>query len=66
MRKMRRRPVCRLRRRSRLRHRRSQQWQDGEPKSVWYGGVKMSKRDQFGITTFRCDRCGYLESYALG
>jgi hypothetical protein len=40
-------------------------WQDGEPRSVWYGGVKMSKRDQFGITTFRCDRCGYLESYAL-
>jgi predicted nucleic-acid-binding Zn-ribbon protein len=41
-------------------------WQDGEPKRVWYGGVRMSKDDQFGITTFRCDRCGYLESYALG
>lgn len=40
-------------------------WQGGEPRSVWYGGVKMSKDDQIKVTTYRCDRCGYLESYAL-
>ena len=40
-------------------------WQDGEPKRAWYGGVKASKSDQIQVSTFRCDRCGYLESYAL-
>ncbi len=40
-------------------------WQSGEPrKSIWVG-VKQSKKDQLEITTLRCDRCGYLEQYAL-
>ena len=39
-------------------------WQGGEPrKSIWTG-VKQDKREQHEIVTWRCSRCGYLESYA--
>ena len=39
-------------------------WQAGKPeKSIW-SGVKQRKADQLDIATWRCDRCGYLESYA--
>lgn len=39
-------------------------WQAGEPrKSIWTG-IKRSKADQLKISTRRCERCGYLESYA--
>ena len=39
-------------------------WVAGEPvKSIWTG-LKLSGRDQLDITTYRCRRCGYLESYA--
>ncbi len=39
-------------------------WQDGQPKSYWMGGIKQASEAQFEITTYRCDRCCYLESYA--
>ena len=39
-------------------------YQAGAPrKSIWTG-LKQSKDDQVPITTFRCNRCGYLESSA--
>ena len=39
-------------------------WQGGEPrKSVWTG-LKLAKDEQAEVSTFRCGRCGYLESYA--
>jgi len=39
-------------------------YQSGEPrKSIWTG-LKQDKEAQFRITTFRCNRCGYLENYA--
>ena len=41
-------------------------WQSGEPRKSFWGGVKKSKKDQTKVSTFRCDRCGYLESYAKG
>ena len=41
-------------------------WQRGEPRKSFWSGVKLSREQQFEVTTFRCDRCGYLESYALG
>lgn len=41
-------------------------WQSGKPvKSIWTG-IKRSKADQLQISTRRCERCGYLESYAPG
>jgi len=40
-------------------------WQSGEPKmSIWVG-LKQSKADQLKVSTWRCRRCGFLESYAL-
>ena len=39
-------------------------YQGGEPrKSIWTG-IKQNKKEQFTITTLRCNRCGYLENYA--
>jgi hypothetical protein len=41
------------------------EWAEGEPvSSFWYGGLKLKGRERHPIITFRCERCGYLESYA--
>ena len=40
------------------------EWIEGPPeRSVWVG-VKLKGKEHLRITTFRCRRCGYLESYA--
>ena len=40
-------------------------WQAGEPrKSIWQG-IKQNKQEQLKVSTRRCQRCGFLESYAL-
>ena len=40
------------------------EWVEGEPeRSVWTG-IKLKGREHLPVTTFRCSRCGYLESYA--
>jgi hypothetical protein len=31
--------------------------------NMWTGSAK-NKKDQIPVTTYRCDSCGYLESYA--
>jgi len=42
-------------------------WVEGEPTKSFWGGVKKIKdRQQFTVTSYRCERCGYVESYALG
>jgi hypothetical protein len=39
-------------------------WVAGEPqKSIWTG-LKLSGKDQLDVSTYRCRRCSYLESYA--
>lgn len=39
-------------------------WVAGEPqKSIWTG-LKLRGKDKRDVTTYRCKRCGYLESYA--
>lgn len=41
-----------------------QNWVEGAPeKSIWTG-LKTKGRDSYKVVTYRCDRCGYLESYA--
>ncbi|HEY0626388.1 MAG TPA: PF20097 family protein [Allosphingosinicella sp.] len=41
-------------------------WREGEPrKSIWVG-LKLGGTTPIEITTWRCRRCGYLESYAPG
>jgi hypothetical protein len=39
-------------------------WIEGEPKRSWWMGVKLAGETPIEIKTWRCDRCGYLESYA--
>ena len=41
------------------------QWVEGIPvRSVWTG-LKMKDREVYPLTSYRCERCGYLEFYAL-
>ena len=39
-------------------------WRAGAPIKRWYGYQLGGK--PIPVQTFRCDRCGFLESYALG
>jgi len=40
-------------------------WVQGAPEeSRWGMGVKLKGRLQLPIATFRCTKCGFLESYA--
>jgi hypothetical protein len=40
-------------------------WVEGAPaKSIWVG-VKLRGKSPIEISTWRCNRCGFLESYAL-
>ncbi len=40
-------------------------WVAGEPsRSFWASGLKLRGKEQLEVTTYRCSRCGYLESYA--
>lgn len=39
-------------------------WVEGEPERSYWVGLKLKGRTQLPVTTYRCGRCGYLESYA--
>ena len=39
-------------------------WVAGAPEPSFWSGLKLKERDVFPVTTYRCERCGYLESYA--
>jgi hypothetical protein len=41
-----------------------QNWSPGEPISSAWTGLK-GKADSVPVTTFRCPKCGYLESFAI-
>ena len=41
-------------------------FQGGQPRKGFFGYLKLDKTEQFPITTLRCGRCGFLESYAKG
>ncbi len=38
-------------------------WSAGEPRTSFWTGTKLSEH-QIPIATFRCRKCGFLESYA--
>lgn len=41
-----------------------QEWMEGPvEKSIWTG-IKTNHRQRLVVETFRCESCGYLESYA--
>ena len=40
------------------------EWYEGEPVRSFWTGLKLSGKAHFKIRSYRCPRCGYLESYA--
>ena len=40
-------------------------WVEGKPTKSFWMGLKIKDRRQLCVTSYRCERCGYLESYAL-
>lgn len=40
------------------------QWTEGQPRRSFWTGVVVKKKARVDVTTYRCPRCGYLESYA--
>ena len=40
-------------------------WVEGPPTHGWFS-VKLGKKAKYEIQTWRCGRCGFLESYAKG
>ena len=41
-----------------------QQWVEGEAQHSFWTGLKTDGRQQFKVETYRCEKCGRLESYA--
>jgi hypothetical protein len=39
-------------------------WVEGQPRKSFWTGLKLRGTVQIPVTTNRCHRCGYLESYA--
>jgi len=39
-------------------------WVEGPPEKCIWMGLKIADRRSFSVATFRCQRCGFLESYA--
>ena len=41
-------------------------WVEGEPiPRAWFSGVNTEGQKPIPVTTYRCERCGYLESFAI-
>lgn len=39
-------------------------WVEGTPEKSFWTGLKTNDRAVLAVTSYRCERCGYLESYA--
>jgi DNA-directed RNA polymerase subunit RPC12/RpoP len=41
-------------------------WVAGAPQKTWWmgRGLRLGRSEQIEVATYRCRRCGYLESYA--
>jgi hypothetical protein len=42
-----------------------QRWVEGTPQPSFWMGLKIGDKKVRTVTTTRCTRCGFLESYAL-
>jgi hypothetical protein len=40
------------------------EWVAGAPEPSFWGGMKLKGRDKYPVLTYRCPRCGRLQSYA--
>lgn len=43
----------------------TEEWLEGEAEESFWSGLKTKGKDRMPVRTYRCSRCGYLESYAL-
>lgn len=41
-----------------------QTWSPSAPKESFWVGLKIDREKLVPVTTYRCPKCGYLESYA--
>ena len=41
-----------------------QKWIEGPPETSFWSGLQTKDRELFKVSTYRCEQCGYLESYA--
>lgn len=39
-------------------------WIDGAPERSIWTGIKLKGHQRLPVTTYRCPKCGFLESYA--
>lgn len=39
-------------------------WVAGKPEFGFFGDAKIAGKESYSIRTFRCTKCGFLESYA--
>ena len=39
-------------------------WVEGPPVRSFWVGLRLKGREQVPVRTMRCEKCGYLESYA--
>jgi hypothetical protein len=39
-------------------------WYPGRPAKSFWTGLKLPTDQRVAVNTFRCSKCGYLESYA--
>jgi hypothetical protein len=39
-------------------------WVEGKPQRSFWTGLKVKEGGTHAVVTFRCERCGYLESFA--
>ena len=42
------------------------QWVEGKPERSLWTGLKTKGLEMLPVTSFRCARCGFLETYAEG
>jgi DNA gyrase inhibitor GyrI len=40
-------------------------WVEGEPETSFWTGIATNNRRKLPVSTYRCARCVYLESYAF-
>ena len=45
-------------------HRVVSMWVEGAPQKTFWTGLSLKGRKTIDVQTFRCDKCGFLESYA--
>ena len=44
----------------------TQRWVEGAAEYSFWFGLKLRGKQQLEVSTYRCGKCGYLESYADG